>query len=293
MSKKHREPESLGEVTAGLRTSTENLLRLASPHPSVRHVIEVVGRLQVRPYITNAVIGGEPLLAGAGLAHTLHELMHPDGAPLVLVATAGRAEAELAGELFGRAPAHKGERPSDGAVGDADGGTLVLEDAAQISPSLQRRLLGLVKGGRYVREGDTRERRAQLSVFAIVDGNLRDEVKAGRFRHDLYHKLARLDLVLPPLRERPEDVPAATAWMAKRILAARGLPAHVHLEADAPPTANGVIVRRAAIDALRQERWPGNFRELEIVVERALMLYGDGAQITATDVARALADPRG
>jgi DNA-binding NtrC family response regulator len=293
MGKKDREPASLGELTAGRKSSTENLLRLSSPHPSVRHVIEVVRRLKERPYVTNAVIGGEPGTGKEGLAHTLHELMHPEGAPLEMVATAGRDEATLAAELFGAIPSHKGERPTDGAIAKADGGTLVIELNAGLSQPLQRRLLELAKRGRYTREGDERERRVQLSLIVICDGDLHDEVKAGRFRHDLYHKLARLDLVLPPLRERPEDVPAATVWMANRILKTRGLPGHAHLEDEAGADKNGVVIRRAAIEALRQERWPGNFRELEIVVERALLLYGDGAQITPADVAQALVDPRG
>jgi len=154
----------------------------------------------------------------------------------------------------------------------------------------------LAKRGRYHREGELRERQVQLAIIVITDGNLHAEVAAGRFRHDLYHKLARLDLVLPPLRERPEDVPAAAVWMANRLLSDRGRNANVEIEpaAGEAPLDNGTVVfRRDAIQALRTHRWPGNFRELEIVVERALLLYGDGSQITAGDITHALADPRG
>jgi DNA-binding NtrC family response regulator len=288
------EPSSLGEVTAGhFKSSIEGLTRLASEHPSVRHILDVLTRLRERPYATNAVIRGEPGTGKEGLAHTLHELMHPEGAPLMSVSTAGRPEESVAIELFGAWPRHKGERPVDGAVADADGGTLVLDEVIGLSPALQRRLLDLTKRGRYHREFEDRERLAQLDLIVITDGNLMAEVQAGRFRHDLYHKLARLDLVLPPLRERPEDIPGAARWMANRVRLDRGLPATVELEegGDVPLTAESVAIGKDAIEALRQYRWPGNFRELEIVIERALMLYSDGRRIAAADVQRALAYP--
>jgi DNA-binding NtrC family response regulator len=298
MSKKSaRQPASLGELTAGqIKGSVEGLKRLGSPHPSVRHILDVIEHLQQRPYATNAIIGGEPGTGKEGLAYTLHDLMHPDGGPVVTVSTAGRDEADLADELFGASARVKGERPSDGAVADADGGTLVLDEVIGLSPKLQRRLLEITKRGAFHREGETRERRTQISLIAITDGNLAAEVTAGRFRHDLYHKLGRLDLVLPPLRERPEDVPGAAAWMANRVLTDRGRAATVELEpnpGEAPVDSDSILLTRDAIEMLRRHRWPGNFRELEIVIERALLLYSDGKQISGRDVTRALADPRG
>lgn len=297
MSKKRTQPSSLGELAAGhIKGSVEGLKRLASAHPSVRHIIEVVERLQLRPYATNAVIGGEPGTGKEGLAYTLHELMHPEGAPVVSVSTAGRDPEELAAELFGAALKHKGERPEEGAVAEADGGTLVLDEVIGLPQALQRRLVELLKKGRYQREGEQRERTAQLGIIALTDGNLAAEVSAGRLRHDLYHKLARLDLILPPLRERPEDLPAAVLWMANHLLAERGREGHVELEPQAgePALPSGTVVfRQSAIEALRRHAWPGNFRELEVVVERALLLYSDGTQVAPADIARALADPRG
>ncbi len=294
MSKTRRAPASLGEITAGyLKDSVEGLKRLSSPHPAVRHILEVIERLQARPFTTNAVIAGEPGTGKEGLAHTLHELMHPEGAPLKMVSMAGRGEAELAVELFGAAPQHKGDRAIEGAIDEADGGTLVLDEVIGLTAPLQRRLLDVVKKGRYHREGEVRERRVQLSVLVITDGNLPAEVTAGRFRHDLFHKLARLDLVLPPLRERPEDVPSAVLWMANRVLADRGRAATVELEPETSGKAAAIIFRKEAVETLQQQRWIGNFRELEIIVERALLLYGDGHQVTGADVRRALANPRG
>jgi two-component system response regulator PilR (NtrC family) len=297
MPKRKIAPDSIGQLAAGMKGSVEGLKRLASQHPSVRHIIDVVEHLQARPYATHAVISGEPGTGKEGLAHTLHELMHPDGdAPIVSVSTAGRDAAEVAVELFGRASSRSGERPTDGAVAAADGGTLLLDEVIGLSAALQRRLLELIKKGRYHREGDERERRVQLNVFVLTDGNLGAEVTAGRFRHDLYFKLARLAVVLPPLRERPEDISSAAVWMANRVLTERGRAPDVELESmpgDPPLSDDSIVFRREAMDALRKHRWPGNFRELEVVVERALLLYSDNKQITAADVTRALTDPRG
>jgi DNA-binding NtrC family response regulator len=290
---KRKDSVSLGEYTAGtLKTSEEGLERLASPHPSVRFILDVLERLRERSYTTHAIVAGEPGTGKEGLAHTLHDLMHPDGGPLITVSTSGRPEAVVSAELFGTAPHAKGERPTDGAVHDADGGTLVLDEVIGMAPQLQRRLLDVVKTGRYVRDGEQRERRSQLCVIVVTDGNLLAEVQAGRFRHDLYYKLARLDLVLPPLRERPEDVPAAARWMANRVRAARGLAPNVVLDGEEAP-AGSIVLRKDALDLLRLQRWPGNFRELEVAVERALLLFSDGKHVTAHDISRALADPRG
>jgi anaerobic nitric oxide reductase transcription regulator len=288
-----KDASSLGEVTSGASKGSEaGLTRLASPHPSVRYILDVLERLRARGYATNAVIGGEPGTGKEGLAHTLHELMHPDGGKLVTVSTSGRPEEVVAAELFGAAPTQKGDRATEGALAEADGGTLVLDEVIGLSPQLQRRLLEVVKNGRYHRNGEERERRTQLSIIVVTDGNIAAEVQAGRFRHDLYHKLARLDFVLPPLRERPEDIPAAARWMANRVRATRGLSTNVVLDGE-PVTAGTIVIRKDALDLLRLQRWPGNFRELEVVIERALLLFSDGTQLTAPDVSKALSDPRG
>src|SRR5437899_9208032 len=137
MTKKKPDPASLAEVTAGsFKTSVEGLTRLSSAHPSVRYILDVLNRLRARPYATNAIVRGEPGTGKEGLAHTLHELMHSEGAPLVSVSTAGRPEEAVAIELFGSGPRHKGERPLDGAVADAEGGTLVLDEVIGMTPAL-------------------------------------------------------------------------------------------------------------------------------------------------------------
>jgi len=292
MAKKTKEPSSLGEVVAGRgRGSLDGMKRLASAHPGVRYIVDVVERLKARPYSTNVLIAGEPGTGKEGLAHTIHELMHPDGAPLISIATGGRSDEDLADELFGSAQRLKGERPTQGAVEMAEGGTLVIDDVAWLSPNLQWRLLDLLRRGAYTRGGETRVRQAQLHVIAVTDEDLAKSVASGRFRHDLFHKLARIHLVLPPLRQRPEDIPAAVEWMARRVLMLRGQSSNVELEGAEGGRADAVVIRNEAIETLRTHNWPGNFRELEVVVERALMLFCDGKHVTKSDVQQALASP--
>jgi DNA-binding NtrC family response regulator len=292
MAKKTKDPSSLGEMVASRgRGSLDGMRRLASTHPGVRYIVDVVERLKARPYTTNVLISGEPGTGKEGLAHTIHELMHPEGAPLISIATGGRSDDDLAAELFGAGPKGKGDRATAGAVEMAEGGSLLIDDVAWLSPNLQWRLLDLLRRGAYTRTGEARVRQAQLQVIAITDEDLAKSVMSGRFRHDLYHKLARIHLVLPPLRQRPEDLPAAVEWMARRVLMLRGLSSAVEMEGAEPPREGSVVIRKEAVDTLRNHNWPGNFRELEIVVERALMLYGDGAQITKNDVQQALIVP--
>ncbi len=296
MAKKTKEASSLGEVVADrARGSLDGMKRLASAHPGVRYIVDVIGRLRAHPYATNVLIGGEPGTGKEGLAHTIHDLMHPEGGPLISIATGGRSDDEFAAELFGAAPRGKGERSTSGAVELAEGGTLLIDDVATLSSNIQWRLLDLLRRGAYTRGGEARVRHAQLQVIAITDEDLPKKVATGHFRHDLYHKLARIHLMLPPLRQRPEDLPAAVEWMAKRVLMLRGHSSTAELESDAGELQRpgAIIIRKEALDALRTHAWPGNFRELEVVVERALLLFGDGKQVSRSDVHQALANPTG
>jgi len=178
------------------------------------------------------------------------------------IPTAGRPEEAVAIELFGAWPRHKGERPGGGAVGDADEGTLVLDEVIGLSPALQRRLLDLVKRGRYHREYEDRERVAQVNVIVITDGNLMGEVTAGRFRHDLFYRLNVLVIRLAPLREHKADIPLLVEHFladARRL----GLP-EFHCSQE-------LMSLLIAFD------WPGNVRQLKNCVDRIAAMSSEGA----------------
>jgi DNA-binding NtrC family response regulator len=178
-----------------------------------------------------------------------------------------------------------GARP--GAAAAALGGTLLIEETAGLGPRTQAALIRLLKTGRIdaQAEGPPGPRR-RVCAIAMSDHDLGAEVRAGRFRHDLYWRLARIVLQLPPLRERKQDIAPAAIWMGNRILRDAGLTRELCTSEELgrlPPDerANAVELKRDAIAALEEHDWQGNLRELETVLERAVLLYREGNAIDA------------
>jgi len=267
------------------------LIRVASTHPAMGRILDVIERLQDRPFRTNFLLVGEPGTGKDGLARTLHELVAPGG-PLVRLDVGGFPEEAALEALCGA-----GTRP--GAAEQADRGTLLIEELLGQPPRVQEALLRLLKAGRVRRLGRARElpRRLHVNAIALSDGDVERAVAEGRLRHDLYHRLARIVLWLPPLRERPDDIAAAAVWMGNRILSGARVPLDLRTTEDLR-TATPEERRRAieldpsAVEALRAHLWPGNFRELETALERALLLYRQSSRVGADEVHAALASPR-
>ena len=145
----------------------------------------------------------------------------------------------------------------------ADGGTLFLDEVGEIPLELQSKLLRVLQEGEFERVGDDTTRRVNVRVVAATNRDLRAEVDAGRFRLDLYYRLAIFPLSIPPLRERREDIPALAAHFIRRACERFHLPA--------PKLTQRELARAQEYD------WPGNIRELQNVVERALILSPGGA----------------
>jgi DNA-binding NtrC family response regulator len=263
------------------------LIRMTAPHPAMTAILDVVEQLQDRPYRTNFVLLGEPGTGREGLARALHHLTCPEG-PLVRLDVTGFSDEDALAALCGA-----GKHP--GAARRADGGTLLIEEAAGLGPRTQAALIRLLKSGRVDDEGtdETDEGPARLRVHAIAisDRDLGAEVRAGRFRHDLYWRLARITLTLPPLRERAQDIGPSAVWMGNRILRAARLNLELMLTEDYQ-RATSEERRRAielppeAIAALEEHDWPGNFRELEAVLERALLLHRTGNRLDPEAIRR-------
>ncbi len=252
--------------------------RYQSDHVDLVRVLDIVERLQDRPYRTQALLLGEAGTGKEGLARALHALMHAEDAPFVEASLGGCDPADVIPELFGR-----GETP--GIIERAQGGTLYLDEVATLPRSVQARLLAAIRG-RVRREGEPADRPVSVTVIGSTDHDLLAEVAAGRFRHDLYWRLARLILTLPPLRERRADIARLAVWIGSRVLQKHGRTQRLAREDD--HESDTIVLSREAEDALVDHDWPGNMRELDAVLERALLLYGDGARVEREHVIAAI-----
>jgi transcriptional regulator with GAF, ATPase, and Fis domain len=168
-------------------------------------------------------------------------------------------------ELFGheRGAFTGADAPRTGRFELADRGTILLDEITEIDLPLQAKLLRVLQEKTFERVGSSKTVHVDARVIATSNRNLQHEVDAGRFRQDLYYRLAVVPLVVPPLRERREDIPALVAHFAAR--------AGERLQR--PPCA----VTAAALELLVSHHWPGNVRELENIVTRASVLNTDGA----------------
>jgi len=163
-------------------------------------------------------------------------------------------ESELFGHERGAFTGAGTEKP--GLVEVADGGTLFLDEIGEMSPEIQSKFLRVLDSGTFYRVGATRKRRADFRLVAATNRDLRAEVKAGRFRKDLFFRVNGVLVVIPPLRDRPEDIPLLVDHFT------RGL-------------ANPRPFSAAALKAMAAYEWPGNVRELRFAVERAALLAED------------------
>jgi DNA-binding NtrC family response regulator len=158
-----------------------------------------------------------------------------------------------------------------GLIEVAEGGTLFVDEVAEMAPALQARLLRVLEDGTYRRVGSTDELKADVRIIAATNKDLEDELKAGRFREDLYFRLNVVAVPLPLLRDRRGDIPE----LVEHFLATR------------PVGARRFRIADDALAALQRYDWPGNVRELANVLERAQIL-ADGDVITLDDLPEAL-----
>lgn len=204
---------------------------------------------------TSVLVHGE---TGAGkelVARALHELGPRHAKPFVVVDCASLAPSLLEAELFGH---EKGAftgavRERAGAFERADGGTVFLDEVGELPPLAQASLLGVLERRRFRRVGGDREIAVDVRVVSATNRDLRSEVNRGTFRADLYFRLAGARVVVPPLRERPEDVAVLVRHFAQEMTGSDALP-----------------ISAETLQALAEQHWAGNVRELRSAVERAV-----------------------
>ncbi|MDW7711010.1 MAG: sigma 54-interacting transcriptional regulator [Deferrisomatales bacterium] len=223
-------------------------------HPSLRRVIEKLET--VAPSEVSLLILGESGTGKELAARAVHELSPRRDGPFVKVNCAALADSLLESELFGHARgAFTGAvRDRPGRFEAAHAGTLFLDEIGETSPALQVRLLRLLQEGEFERVGESRPRKADVRIVAATNRDLRREVAEGRFREDLFFHLCVVPIHMPPLRQRPEDVPLLVDHFLKRLALREG---------------RRKIVSPAVYRVLQSYAWPGNVRELENALAHA------------------------
>ena len=203
------------------------------------------------------------------VASAIHSLSPRRLNPFVAQNCAALPEQLLESELFGhRAGAFTDARTDKrGLLEAASGGSFFLDEIGDVSPAIQAKMLRAIESGEIRRVGDTQARRVDVRFIAATNKRLEDEVERGSFRRDLYYRLNVVSLVLPPLRERKDDVELLARLFLLRYAGQSGR--------------KGIELDDTAVRALRTYSWPGNVRQLENEIERAVAMLGSGRVLTA------------
>jgi DNA-binding NtrC family response regulator len=246
------------QVQRGL--ASEILTRSAELHKVLRTVERVAAAR------TPVLIEGESGVGKELLAQHLHRLSPRASKAFVDLNCAAVPATLLESELFGheRGAFTGAGNEKPGLVEVADGGTLFLDEVGEMATEIQSKFLRVLDSGTFYRVGATRKRRADFRLVAATNRDLGTEVAEGRFRKDLYYRIHGVRVVIPPLRERPEDIPMLVEHFS------RGLPVPKRFTP-------------AALQTLSAHDWPGNVRELHFAVERAGLL-AEGDMIDVSDL---------
>ena len=250
--------------------------RLLGGSESLRDVLSRAARTAETD--ATALILGESGTGKELLARSIHDLSGRAGGPFVAVNCSALPETLLESELFGHTKgAFTGaDRDRTGRVDAARGGTLFLDEIGDLSPAVQVKLLRFLQDQEYTPVGDVRPRQGDVRVLAATNRDLPADIAAGTFREDLYYRLNVVNLVLPPLRDRREDIPELAAHFLGVYSRRYDRPARTF--------------SREAMDCIMSHPFKGNVRELENVIEQTVVLTR-GEVIHRDDLPTALCDP--
>jgi DNA-binding NtrC family response regulator len=252
-------------VRKGTRLEAENeILRgqsrpnLIAGSPAMRPVLELIDR--VGPSDANVLVTGESGTGKGLIAGVLHAVSGRARKALVTVNTGGLSEGVFESEVFGHVKGAFTDAKTDrvGRFELADGGTLFLDEIANVPLKHQAKLLSAIESGQFERVGSSKTNQVDVRVISATNSDLRNEISAGRFRADLLFRLNTVEIQLPPLRDRREDIPALASFFLKR-----------HLQRYRKRL---VGFDEASLRVLIGHPWPGNIRELNHVVERAVLM---------------------
>src|SRR6266516_2092823 len=261
--RKGRKLEAANKLLGG------NVPNLIADAPSMRPVLEMISR--VAPSDANILITGEDGTGKGLIAQALHALSPRASHSMITVNMGGLSETLFESELFGHVKGAFTDAKSDraGRFELADESSLFMDEIANIPLNQQAKLLRVIETGEFERVGSSKTLHANVRIISATNANLADEVAAGRFRQDLLFRLNTIEIALPPLRERREDIiPLANNFLSQHAQ-------HYRKQV----TGFDEVAR----ERLLQHRFPGNVRELDHVVERAVLMAQD-RQIRAADL---------
>ena len=262
-----RRGQRLAATVDALRGDSQ--LDLIADSPAMRPILELIRR--VGPSDANLLLTGENGTGKSLAAQVLHSVSTRSAKPLITVNIGGLSESIFESELFGHVKGAFTDAKSDrvGRFELADGGTLMMDEIANVPPALQTRLLRVLETGEFERVGSSKTRRVDVRIISATNADLEEEVRAGRFRQDLLFRLNTVEIRMPALRDRREDLP---------LLAAHFLDRHARRYRRSAKRFDPEAMR-----ALLEHPWPGNVRELSHVVERAVLM-SDGAMVQVADL---------
>ncbi|MFH0822934.1 MAG: sigma-54 dependent transcriptional regulator [Pseudomonadota bacterium] len=237
--------------------------------PALQKVLSVIKRVADTP--TTVLISGESGTGKELVARALHKDSSRVNNPFVSINCAALPETLLESELFGyeRGAFTGAHKTKQGKFELADGGSLFLDEVGDMPLSLQVKLLRVLQEHEFQRVGGNKDIRVDVRIITATNRTLKHEVEAGRFREDLFFRLNVVHVQTPPLRERVEDIPLLTAHFVNKVAE----------RLNRPPVSVGPDV----LSRFARYAWPGNIRELENVIERAVVL-GRGTEITMDDI---------
>jgi DNA-binding NtrC family response regulator len=232
----------------------------------VLEMIEKVG-----PSDASVLVTGENGSGKGTVARALHARSARAGRPLITVNAGGLSEGVFESELFGHVKGAFTDAKVDrvGRFELADGGTLFLDEIASVPSGLQPKLLRVLETREFERVGSSRTRRADVRLVSATNADLSQEVASGRFRQDLLFRLNTIEIHVPPLRERREDVPLLARLFLRQ-----------HAQRYRKPLTG---FEASALRALHEHAWPGNVRELDHAVERSVLM-ASGPEVRAADL---------
>jgi DNA-binding NtrC family response regulator len=258
-----RREQRLEEESRRLRK--QGLPELIAESRAMAPVLEIMER--VAPSDANVLITGEHGTGKDVAARWLHAASERSGKPLVTLNAGGVAESLFESELFGHVKGAYTDAKTDriGCFELANGGTLFLDEIANVPLKQQTKLLRVLESGELQRVGSSKTRTVDVRILSATNAHIAEEVAEGGFREDLLYRLNTVEIHLPPLRDRREDIPLLATHFLKR-----------HMKRYRKPA---LRFEPAAMQALLEHTWPGNVREMEHVVERSvLMAKGDAVR---------------